>query len=117
MRNAFIVGILISLIIPCIGVVVVLKRLSMIGDTLSHISLAGVAAGLATGINPVVGAVTFSILAAFGIEKYVNYFLQYTEVSLAVMMAAGVGIAGYYQDLLKTVPALRASFSEISCCK
>ncbi len=101
MRNAFIVGILISLIIPCIGVVVVLKRLSMIGDTLSHISLAGVAAGLVTGINPVAGAVTFSILAAFGIEKIRKLFSQYTEVSLAVMMAAGVGIAGILSGFIK----------------
>ena len=45
MRNAF-AGVLLSVIIPCIGVVVVLRRLSMIGDTLAHISLAGVAAGL-----------------------------------------------------------------------
>jgi len=101
MRNAFIAGILISLIIPCIGVVVVLKRLSMMGDTLSHISLAGVAAGLVTGINPVIGAVTFSILAAFGIEKIRKSFSQYTEVSLAVMMAAGIGTAGILSGFVK----------------
>lgn len=101
MRNAFIVGILISLIIPCIGVVVVLKRLSMIGDTLSHVSLAGVAAGLVTGVNPVAGAMIFSILAALSIEKVSKSFSQYTEISLAVIMAAGVGIAGILSGFVK----------------
>jgi zinc transport system permease protein len=101
MRNAFIVGVLLSVIIPCIGVTVVLKRLSMIGDTLSHISLAGVVAGLISGINPVVGAVIFSILATFGIEKVRKSFSRYAEISLAVMMAAGIGLAGLLAGFVK----------------
>ena len=50
MQRAFIVGILLAAIIPCIGLVIVCKRLSMIGDALSHTSLAGVAAGLLLGL-------------------------------------------------------------------
>ncbi|NSW91662.1 MAG: metal ABC transporter permease [Firmicutes bacterium] len=102
MRNAFIVGILLSVIVPCIGVVIVLKRLSLMGDTLSHISLAGVAAGLVAGINPVVGAVTFSVLATFGIEKIRKSFSQYAEISLAIMMAAGIGTAGILSGFVKS---------------
>ena len=49
MQRAFIVGILLAAVIPCIGIVVVCKRLSMIGDALSHTSLAGVAIGLILG--------------------------------------------------------------------
>ncbi len=45
MQRACLVGVLLALIIPCVGIVIVLKRLSMIGDALSHTSLAGVAAG------------------------------------------------------------------------
>ena len=45
MQRAFLVGILLALIIPCVGIVIVLKRLSMIGDALSHTSLAGVLSG------------------------------------------------------------------------
>lgn len=40
MQRAFLVGILLALIIPCVGIVIVLKRLSTIGDALSHTSLA-----------------------------------------------------------------------------
>ena len=46
MQRAFIVGILLAVITPCIGITIVLKRMSMIGDALSHASLAGVALGL-----------------------------------------------------------------------
>ena len=63
MRRAFIVGLLLATIIPCIGVTIVLKRLSMMGDALSHASLAGVAAGLVIGINPILGAVIVTVFA------------------------------------------------------
>ena len=53
MQKAFIVGILISIIIPMVGTIIVLKRLSMMGDALSHSSLAGIAGGLVAGINAV----------------------------------------------------------------
>ena len=67
MQRAFLVGVLLALIIPCVGIVIVLKRLSMIGDALSHTSLAGVAAGLLFNINPVLGATAACVAAAFGI--------------------------------------------------
>ena len=68
MHRAFMVGILLAAVIPCIGIVIVCKRLSMIGDALSHCSLAGVAAGLILGVNPVVAAAAACVIAAFGIE-------------------------------------------------
>ena len=43
MQNAFIVALLISIVCPLIGMFLVLRRYSMIGDALSHASLAGVA--------------------------------------------------------------------------
>lgn len=101
MVRAFIVGILIALITPCIGVVVVLKRLSMIGDSLSHNSLAGVAAGIAMGINPIIGATLFSIAAAFSIEKIRKSFSKYSEIAIAVIMSTGIGLAGVISGFVK----------------
>lgn len=100
MRKAFIAGILLAIIIPCIGVVIVLKRLSMIGDALAHTSLAGVAAGLLLGINPVVGAIVTSIVSALGIEAIRKKMPKYAELSIAVTMSAGVGLAGVLSGLV-----------------
>lgn len=94
MRKAFIAGALLAVIIPCIGVTVVLKRLSMIGDALSHASLAGVSAGLLMGFNPVAGAAVTSVLAALGIEAIRKKMPKYAELSVAITMSAGVGLAG-----------------------
>lgn len=101
MQRAFITGILIAVITPCIGVIVVLKRLSMIGDSLSHNSLAGVAAGLAFSFNPVLGAVIFSAASALGIDRIRKAFPKYSEIAIAVIMSAGIGLAGILSGFVK----------------
>ena len=93
MQRAFIVGILLGMTIPCIGTVIVLKRLSMLGDTLSHTSLAGVAGGLIFHINPVIGATITCIGAALGIEAIRKKIPQYAEIAIAIMLSIGVGTA------------------------
>ena len=93
MQRAFIVGILLGMTLPCIGTLMVLKRLSMLGDTLSHTSLAGVAGGLIFHINPVVGATITCIGAALGIEAIRKKIPQYAEIAIAIMLSIGVGTA------------------------
>jgi zinc transport system permease protein len=100
MRRAFVVGVLLAVMIPCIGVVVVLRRLSMIGDALSHASLAGVAAGLLMGANPIVGSVTACVVSALGVEAIRKKIPRYAELSIAVALSAGVGLAGILSGFL-----------------
>mgnify|MGYP001321557805 CR=1 FL=1 len=95
MQRAFVVGILLAAVVPCVGMVVVCKRLSMIGDALSHTSLAGVAAGLLLGVNPVAGA------ASFGIEAIRRKLPRYSEMSISIIMSAGIGLAGVLSGFVK----------------
>ena len=102
MQRAFLVAALIALIAPCIGVTIVLKRLSAIGDAASHSALAGIAMGIVAGINPVLGAVIFSVLAVLGIEAFRRKFNRYPEIATVVVMSAGIGltavISGFITD-------------------
>ncbi|HHW89506.1 MAG TPA: metal ABC transporter permease [Clostridiales bacterium] len=109
MRKAFLAGIIVAIIIPCIGVIIVLKRLSMIGDALSHTSLAGVAAGLILNINPVIGAMIVCVAAALSIESIRKRLPRYSEMSIAIIMSLGIGLAGILSDYVKT-PASFDSF-------
>ena len=81
MQHAFIVAILISLVCPMIGMFLVLRRYSMIGDALSHASLAGVAVGLLLDVNPIISA--FCVTSFFGlvIEVLRTQFRRYAELS------------------------------------
>ena len=102
MQRAFIVAALIALIAPCIGITIVLKRLSAIGDAASHSALAGIAFGIVIGINPVLGAVIFAVAAVLGIEAFRKKFSRYPEVATVVVMSAGIGltaiISGFITD-------------------
>lgn len=102
MRRAFLVGLMLAVIVPCIGVVVVLRRLSMLGDALSHTSLAGVAAGLVLGINPIAGAVILCVISALGIEVIRKKLPRYAEMAIAITMSAGVGLAGVLSGFVKS---------------
>ncbi len=94
MQNAFIVGIAIAIMAPIIGNFIVIKRLSPIGDSLSHSSLAGVLIGLFFGINPLISAILFTVFAVVIIEITKYNFKDYSELTSNVVMGLGVGITG-----------------------
>lgn len=93
MQRAFIAGIMVAITCPLIGIFIVLKRLSMIGDTLSHASLAGIAAGMLWGFYPFWGALAFSIGGAIAIEKLRKTFSKYAEISNSIILSTGIGLA------------------------
>ena len=107
MQRAFLAGIILGIAIPCVGVVVVLKRLSMMGDALSHTSLAGVAAGLIGGIDPVLGATIACLGAAGAVEFIRRRFEGHAELAIAVVMSCGIGLAGVLSGFVPNA----ASFS------
>lgn len=86
-------GILIAATAPLIGIFLVLKRYSLIADTLAHASLAGVAIGLFLGINPVLAALAASVLSSLGIEKLRDSKKVYGESALALFLSGSLALA------------------------
>lgn len=108
MQKAFLVGILVSIIVPCIGSFVVLKRLSMLGDALSHASLSGVALGLLLAWNPLVGAFLACVVAALGTEYLREKIPEYSEISIAIITSLGVGLAGILSSFIKNATSFHS---------
>ncbi len=96
MQRAFIVGSVLAVILPLIGLPVLLKRLAVMGDTLSHASLAGVAAGLCFGFNPLFGSMVACIIAALSVEVVRERLKAYQEISAVIVLAAAIGLAGMF---------------------
>ena len=101
MQRALIVAVLISIITPLIGNIIVLKRLSTIGDALSHSGLAGVAIGLCFGFNPILIAIIFSALCALTIEYIRRAFANYSEIATAIVLSFSVGVAAIFSGFIK----------------
>jgi len=89
-------GVLIAVTAPLIGLFLVLRRLAMIGDTLSHVSIAGVALGFLLGVYPVAIGLLFAAIAAFGIEKLRRTYRSYAELSIAIIMSGGIALASIF---------------------
>src|ERR1700740_3634028 len=86
-------GIIVAAIAPLIGVFLVLRRYSLIADTLSHVSLAGIAIGIMTGLNPIITALFTTVLASLGIEKLRISKKIYGESALAVFLSGSLALA------------------------
>lgn len=93
MITAFVVAFFLAIATPLIGSVVVFRRLSSIGDALSHSSLAGVAVGLCMGFNPVLGAGIAAVVAVLALDFFRRSFAQYAEIATVIIMSLGIGLA------------------------
>ncbi len=99
MRQAFQASFLISLIAPIIGLFLILRRQTLLADTLSHISLVGVALGLLLGIAPTWANLFVVVLASILLEYIGSVFKSYTEISIAIMMSGGMALALFLMSL------------------
>jgi zinc transport system permease protein len=77
---------------PMVGVFLVQRRLSLIGDGMGHVALAGVAVGVFTRQDPVLTALVFAVIAAVGIELVRARGRTSGDVALAVMFYGGIAL-------------------------
>jgi zinc transport system permease protein len=90
MRNALIGAVLVGFAAPLVGVFLVQRRMSLIGDGMGHVALAGVAVGVLTGTQPVYTALVAAVLAAVAIELLRMRGGTSGDVALAVMFYGGI---------------------------
>ena len=116
LQNTFLAGILIGLIAPLIGSFIVVRRLSLIADALSHVTLSGIAISLflssklsiLAGLNPLYIGTGFSVLGSVLIERLRGVYRHYEELAIPIIMSGGIGIGlifisvagGYNVDLM-----------------
>ncbi len=86
-------GLIIAVIAPFIGIFLVLRRYSLIADTLAHVSLAGVAIGLLLKINPIITAIISSVGSSFFIERLRVSKKVYGESALALFLSGSLALA------------------------
>lgn len=86
-------GVIVALIAPLIGIFLVLRRYSLIADTLAHVSLAGIALGLLLNINPILSALGVTVVSSLGIERLRNSRRVYGESALALFLSGSLALA------------------------
>ena len=92
MQRALIAGTLVSLCAALLGVSLVLKRYSMIGDGLSHVSFGALAIAVALGFTPLYFSIPVVILAAFFLLRLATNPRWNSDAAIAVMSASALAI-------------------------
>lgn len=107
LQNAFMTGIIIGIIAPLLGVFIVVRRLSLIADALSHVTLAGIAASLLlekkfllfSGVNPLYMGMVFSVGGSLFIEKLRAVYKHYQELAIPIILSGGIGLGVIFISL------------------
>ncbi|MGT2934632.1 metal ABC transporter permease [Streptococcus castoreus] len=93
MQRAVMAVIAISIFAPILGIFLILRRQSLMSDTLSHVSLAGVAFGVVLGISPTLTTIIVVVLAAILLEYLRVVYKHYMEISTAILMSLGLALS------------------------
>ncbi len=93
MVRAFIAGIIIAILAAISGSFIVLRRYSMITETLAHSALVGVAVGVIAGTNPLWMAVVAALVSAWTIEYLRSHFHLYSDSVLAIILSGSLALA------------------------
>jgi ABC-type Mn2+/Zn2+ transport system permease subunit len=104
-------GISVGLSTGYLGSLMVLKRMSLVGDALSHVALPGLALGILFNFNPFIGAFTFlfgSAVIIWRLERITKLSFE-TIVGAMFTLALAIGIL-----IIPEVDLLEALFGDIS---
>lgn len=93
MQRALLAGLIVAVSCPLMGIFLVVRRQSMIGDGLGHIAFAGVVAGWVLGYQPTAGAAAFTVLGALAIEKVRALKAEFSDMILAIFFYGGMAAA------------------------
>lgn len=100
LQHALVAGLIIGLISPLVGIFLVVRRLSLIAEALSHITLSGVAAGLLlqkkfalfAGISPLYSGMSFAVLGSMFVERIRQFYRSYQELAIPILLSGGIAV-------------------------
>jgi zinc transport system permease protein len=100
LQHALIAGLIIGLVSPLVGIFLVVRRLSLIAEALSHITLSGVAAGLLlqknfalfAGISPLYAGMSFAVLGSVFVERIRQFYRSYQELAIPILLSGGIAV-------------------------
>lgn len=107
LRYSLFTGLMIGILAPAIGVFLVVRRLSLMADALSHITLTGIAFSLLLGrtipffaaLNPVYMGMLFSVVGSLAVDRLGHVYRYYKELAIPIILSSGIGIGVVFISL------------------
>jgi zinc transport system permease protein len=89
-QRALICGAFIALLCSTLGVILVLRRFSLIGDGLAHVTFGSVALGLLFRIYPLYISIPVVMLSSIGILKLTQRARLYGDAAIGIVSSFGI---------------------------
>ena len=90
--RALLAGAILATLAGVLGVFLVLRKMSLIGDGLAHVSFGAVALGLLFGIYPFYVSVPLTLVASFLVFRLAKEGKIYGDAAIGIVSAAGIAI-------------------------
>jgi len=108
MRNAIMAGLLAAVACGIVGVYVVVKKIVFISGGIAHASFGGIGLGYLLGINPILGALVFSLASGLAIGGITRHSRLPADTAIGILWALGMALGlifismspGYAPDLM-----------------
>lgn len=104
LQNAIMASILASIVCGIIGVIIVQKKLVMMSGGIAHTAYGGVGLGYLLGFEPMLGAVGFSVAAAFGIGFVKRKGFSNSDVIIALFWSLGMALGITFIGMMPGYP-------------
>lgn len=101
MQNALLAGFFGGIACSLIGVYVVTMSISLIGVAISHAAFAGALLGVWLGFNPLIGALIFSLTAAFIIGPIADKGELKPDTSIGIVFSLTMGLAFLFMGMVE----------------
>ncbi|RSL30918.1 metal ABC transporter permease [Salibacterium salarium] len=105
-ERGVIAALFVGLIAPLIGTLLAVRRSSIISESLAHVTLTGISAGVLIGqsmemvqVNPLYAGFVFSLAGSLIIEKLRQVYPHFQELAAPIILSAGIGISAILMSL------------------
>ncbi len=97
-----------------LGSIMILKRMALVGDALTHVALPGMAIAISLSINPTVGAFIALTLAVLGIWYLEKSSDTYPEALVGVFFTASLALGVLLTDEVELLEALFGNIENLT---
>ncbi|UCZ54531.1 metal ABC transporter permease [Bacillus shivajii] len=110
LERGIIAGLMIGFICPLLGSFLLVRRITVISEALSHITLTGIAAGIFLSqavtwlafINPLYTGLIFSLIGSLLVEKLRQIYKHFQELAIPIILSGGIGLGAILISLGQT---------------
>ncbi|WP_227934960.1 metal ABC transporter permease [Alkalihalobacillus deserti] len=109
-ERGILAGVIIGFIAPVVGAFLLVRRVSIITESISHITLAGISAGVFIGtlgpwlptVNPMYMGVVFALIGALVTERLRTIYSHFQELAVPIILSTAIGMSAIFISLART---------------